>query len=576
MKRRFIPPIHVLRPLFTIFVAILIIATPILSISPTRAQDAKVLHVPNPIGAGDISTADPALVSDYASNQITQETHYGLVRGLETDLNKIQPGMAEKWEVSKDGLTYTFKIRKGIPWVMWDGKQVVEAKDDSGKVLTVTAHDFEYGIKRTLDPGTASDYAYVFTSIIKGAADFNGSKEKGEALDKLRAAVGVKATDDETLTVTLSEPAAYAINILTLTNASAQPKAAIEKHGVKWAEPGNSLSYGPFVISEWKHEESLTLTKNPFWPGIENSPKPKIDQVVMLLLSDEAVFNNYEAGTIDLSKAPVTDLERIKADSKMSAELTIAPVINSAYYGFTATKAPFDDVRMRLAFSYAVDRQALVDNVTKGGVAARWFSRPGIAAAPTLENSPKLGIGYDPEAAKKSLQAYLDEKKITVDQLPPITLLLYQNELVGKVAEAIQQMWEKNLGIRVTITSQEFKNFLETIKNDPPQVYALGWTADYPDANNFLREVFRSTSGNNFTRWKNETYDKLVDTAAAESELAKRLELYSQAEDILVLKDAVIIPLYWGTRAFLTKPYVERTVSQINGDERFEKWDVKR
>jgi oligopeptide transport system substrate-binding protein len=231
---------------------------------------------------------------------------------------------------------------------------------------------------------------------------------------------------------------------------------------------------------------------------------------------------------------------------------------------------------MRLAFSYAVDRQALVDNVTKGGVAARWFSRPGIAAAPTLENSPKLGIGYDPEAAKKSLQAYLDEKKITVDQLPPITLLLYQNELVGKVAEAIQQMWEKNLGIRVTITSQEFKNFLETIKNDPPQVYALGWTADYPDANNFLREVFRSTSGNNFTRWKNETYDKLVDTAAAESELAKRLELYSQAEDILVLKDAVIIPLYWGTRAFLTKPYVERTVSQINGDERFEKWDVKR
>jgi len=161
-----------------------------------------------------------------------------------------------------------------------------------------------------------------------------------------------------------------------------------------------------------------------------------------------------------------------------------------------------------------------------------------------------------------------------VDQLPPITLLLYKNDTVSKVAEAIQQMWQETLGVNVQITTQDFSVFIKTVQNDPPQVYALGWSADYADANNFVREVFRSDSGNNFTHWKNATFDKLVDDAARETDVDKRTELYRQAEDILVLKDAVIAPLYWGTRFILTKPYVQRTFSQTNGDERLEKWDV--
>ncbi len=542
--------------------------------APAHAQTIKKLLLPNPIGAGDVTTIDPALVTDYMSAQITSETHYALVRGLETDLNKIQPGMAEKWTLSPDGLTYTFSIRKNISWVMWDGKQVVQAKDAKGQPLFVTAHDFEYGLKRTLDPLTASGYASTFASIIKGAPEFNASKDKGDALNKLREAVGVKATDDSTLVITLSQAAGYALNILTITNAAAQPQTVIEKAGAKWTDPGTALSYGPYVVSEWKHDASITLTQNPLWPGIENSPQPKIDQVQYLLIDQTTAFNNYQAGTIDSAGAPITDLDRIKADATLGKELAVSPVINSAYYGFTVTKAPFDDVRMRLAFSYAVDRQALIDNVTKGGVAARWFARPGIAAAPTLENSPNLGIGYDPAMAKKMLQDYLDEKKITVDKLPPITLLLYKSDTVSKVAEAIQQMWQETLGINVQVTSQEFSVFIKTIQSDPPQVYALGWSADYADANNFLREVFRSDSGNNYTKWKSDAFDKAVDAAAKESDVNKRTELYRQAEDILVLKDAVIIPLYWGTRFILTKPYVQRTFSQTNGDERLEKWDV--
>jgi len=539
-----------------------------------EAQAAKTLLLPNPIGAGDVTTIDPALVTDFMSAQITSETFYTLVRGKEDDLNKIQPGMAEKWTLSPDGLTYTFTIRKGIPWVTWDGKQVAQVKGTDGQPLYVTAHDFEYGIKRVLDPVTASGYAYTFTSLIKGAADFNGSKATGAALSTLRDAVGVKASDDTTLVITLAQPAGYALNILSITNAGAQPQAVIEKNGAKWTDPGTAISYGPFVVSEWKHDASITLTKNPFWPGFDASPQPKLDRVTFLLIDQTTAFNNYQAGTIDVASAPVTDLDRVKADPVLSKELNVSAVLNSAYYGFTVTKAPFDDVRMRLAFSYAIDRQAIIDNVTKGGIAARWFSRPGIAAAPSLENSPDLGISYDPTKAKAMLKSYLDEKKLMVDQLPPITLLLYKNDTVSKVAEAIQQMWQETLGVNVQITTQDFSVFIKTVQNDPPQVYALGWSADYADANNFVREVFRSDSGNNFTHWKNATFDKLVDDAARETDVDKRTELYRQAEDILVLKDAVIAPLYWGTRFILTKPYVQRTFSQTNGDERLEKWDV--
>ncbi|MCC7446462.1 MAG: peptide ABC transporter substrate-binding protein [Anaerolineae bacterium] len=566
--------------LYLVIVLVVIAALVAPVLSPARAQTLKTIKVPNPVGKGDIRTADPALVSDYPSAQIVSEAYYALVRGLETDLNKIQPGMAEKWDVSKDGLTYTFTIRKGIPWVKWDSasKQVVQVKDDKGNVLNVTAHDFEYAVKRVLDPGTAAEYAYIYTTVIKGGAEFNSSKETGDALTKLRDAVGVKATDDNTLVITLPEPAGYAINILTQVHIAAQPQTVIEKQGAKWTEPGNAWSYGPYVISEWKHDDSITLTKNPFWPGIENSPKPQIDQVTMMLSLDQSgTFSNYEAGTMDVSLVPITEIDRVKSDAKLSKELNIAPVLSSAYYGFNAKKAPFDDARVRRAFSLAVDRKAIVENVTKGGeIPARWFSRPGVAAAPTLENSPDLGITFDAGAAKKELQAYLDEKKITVDQLPPITLMSYQSEAVVKTSEAMQQMWTENLGVKVELATQELKVFLDNLNTDAPQVYSLGWSADYPDANNFLREVFRSNSGNNHSGWANAEFDKLVDDAAKETDPAKRTDLYKKAEDILVVKDAVIIPLYWRTRVQVTKPYVERTNSLLNGDERFEKWDIKK
>jgi oligopeptide transport system substrate-binding protein len=549
---------------------ILALVLPTLGQGVARAADPKTLVFGGVQSKGDIPTLDPALVTDTASAQVVNETNYPLIRGLEEDLAKIQPGMASKWEVSKNGTVYTFTIRSNVPWVMWDGTQVAKQRN-------VTAKDFEYGIKRTLDPRTASEYSYIYTSIIKGAEEFNTSKETGAALDTLAKSVGVTAKDDTTLEITLKEPAVFALGILSNPGATAQPQEAIEKGGDKWTEPGSAWSYGPYVVSEWKHDESLTLVKNPFWPGIENSPQPKIDVVKIPFLDDAAQFSNYEAGSLDISNPPLPEMDRIKSDATLSKELNIGPAFSTYYYGFNVTKPPFDNAHMRRAFSYAVDRQSVIDNVTKGGQEpARWMSRPGLAGAPTPKDHPKLGIGYDPEMAKKELQAYLDEKKITKDQIPPITLMMNQVEGHVKIAEAIQQMWQEVLGVKVEVSAQEWKVYLATLQSDSPQVWRLGWNLDYADANNFMRDVFYSTSSQNYTKWKSAEYDKIVDQAARETDVNKRVELYAQAEDLLISKEAVIIPIYWYTRLSMTKPYVQRTYSVSSGDERIEKWDIQK
>jgi oligopeptide transport system substrate-binding protein len=562
------------------------------ALTGVKAAGAKVLNI-NWL-QGDIPTLDPALVQDTTSNQIVTEAYYPLVRGLETDLSNVRPGIADKWDVSADGTVYTFHLRKDISWVMWDGKQVVQVKDDKGNPVMVTAHDFEYGIKRTLDPATASTYAYVFTSVIKGAAELNGytipvpagatpdpkATADPAAMKKLKDGVGYKAVDDWTLEVTLTQPAVFALGILALPNAAAQPQAVIEKFADKWTEPGNAVSYGPYVVSEWKHDQSLTLTANPFWPGLDNSPKPKIEQIVGVNIDTGPAFSNYEAGTIDTSAVPTTEIDRVKADPTLSKELVIAPVFCTYYYGFNPYKAPFDNVHMRRALSYAVDRQSVIDNVAKGGQEpARWMSRPGLAAAPTMENSADLGIGFDADKAKAELKAYMDDTKITdVSKIPAISLIINVSEGHAAIAQAITEMWKTTLGIDIQLQQQEWKVFLKSINagKDAPQLFRLGWCQDYPDANNFLKDTFYSTSGQNNAKWTNKDFDKIVDDAAKESDPAKRLALYKQAEQILVFTDPAIIPIYWYTRVNVTKPYVTRTFSVGSGDERFEKWDINK
>jgi oligopeptide transport system substrate-binding protein len=268
---------------------------------------------------------------------------------------------------------------------------------------------------------------------------------------------------------------------------------------------------------------------------------------------------NYEAGLLDVAEVPLAEIDRVRADPVLSEELNISPTRCSYYYGFNTSKPPFDDPKVRRAFSWAIDRQALVENVTKGGQEpARWFARPGLTAAP----SPKQGddFGPPPTADVEKAREFLAASSYgSAENLPEITLMHNESAGHARIAEAIQP--------------QEWKVYLQILEEDPPQIWRLGWCDDYPDASNFAKDVFHSDSGNNYTGWSNDEFDELVDEAALETDLKKRHDLYVEAEKILVGEDAAIIPLYWYTNVQMTKPYVDRTYG-AGGQEAFEKWTM--
>jgi oligopeptide transport system substrate-binding protein len=548
---------------------------------------AKVIYV-NTDGVGDVPTLDPNVGEDTSSITIIEETFMGLTR-LDEVTSALHPGMASTWDISKDGKTYTFHLRNDVPWVKWDGSQVVKVQtcpDADGKTTDrmVTAKDFEYGILRALKPATASPYAYVLGFVVEGANDYNS----GVFTDTSK--VGVKALDDQTLEVKFIEAAAYNANIIGLWTANAVPQWLIEgddcttARGERWTEPGFFQSYGPFTLKEWVHDSTLTVIKNPFWVGDEWTPQPKVDEVTWSMLDAQPAFTDYEAGNLDaVNNIPLSEIDRIKSDPTLSKEYVVAPNTCTYYYGFN-TKAEFvDDPRVRRALSMAVDRQDLIDNVLKGGQRpAQWFAYPGLAGSPTMEDYPDLGVKYDVAKANAELDAYLKDKNLTKDKLD-LTLMFNTSSNHEKIAVAVQQMWKTNLGIDVKVVNQEWKVFLETTKSkNTPQIYRMGWCMDYPDANNWDREVVAVNGSQNPAKdgvpyggfnWKNDKYEELVQQAAVEMDAKKRVDMYAQAEQIAMYDDAVMIPLYWYTRNTVTKPYVTRTFS-VGGHERYEHWDI--
>jgi len=558
--------------------------------APTTAPVApvagkKILRMEG--GETDIPSIDPSHSQGMTESQLVETNFMGLYRQNE-QTTEMEKGMATGYTVSDDGMTYTFTLMENIPWVKYDAvkDQVVKVQDCEGKDRVVTADDFAFGILRTLDPKTASEYAYVLTPYLVGADEYNSSEETDEAkLAELRAAVGVKVIDPKTIAYTFKSPAVYNLNIIGLWVAHAQPKWLIEgddctdARGERWTENGFFQSYGTYTLKEWIHDSILTLAKNPFWPGTSEVPQAKIDEIQYYILSASAAFAEFEAGNLDIASIPSGDHDRITTDPVYKDMITQTNTLGTEWYAFNTKKEPTDDVRVRMALSLAIDRESLLANVVKSGVIAPFFTNPGAAGAPKPDQYPDLGVKYDPAQAKALLDEYLKEKGKTADALA-ISLMYNTSQSNKQTAEAIQAMWKEVLGLNVNVLNQERKVFYAQRPLGNENVYRSSWVQDYPDTNNFLYEVFGPGGGfAEVVKWDGDPYTQFVDLlkqGAVEKDPAKRMDVYAQAEKLLVADQAVLAPLYWYATPILVRRPDVKDIYSKTGYDHYEKWDIVR
>jgi oligopeptide transport system substrate-binding protein len=537
------------------------------------AQEGEktVLRTTRQMGASDIPTLDPSQASDVPSVQVIDEIFPTLGR-LNEETVLVEPGMAS-WEISEDGLVYTFSILPEIPWVQYnmDSGEVEQVMDADGNPRYVTANDFITGYRRTLDPLVASDYSGVLAPWVAGGTEWaNSDPEAGEEeRQALMEGLGLVAVDDYTLELTVPRASAAVESIISMWVTTAEPGWLIDEVGDFWIEPESIQSYGPWAVKDWVHDESLTMIANPFWPGTDQIPQPTIDEIEFLFLDSEPSLAAYEADEIQVSEVPVTAIDRINADAELSQELHSSFGTCTYYYGFNQENELLSDARVVRAFSMALDRQSMVDNITRRGeTPAGFFTLPNMVAAPQQADYPDLAIHTDQEAAAALFQEYLDETGHTAADFNNITLLYNTGDLHASIAQAAQQMWLETLGVEVQLASQDFGTYLD-LRRDA-DIYRAAWCFDYPDTNNWLFDVFHSSNDPD-NHFSNAEYDAIVEDAAVAPTPEERAAMYAQAEGILVNTSASIAPIYYYSSQDLTKPGIERTYSGITR-ERYEKW----
>ncbi len=556
-----------------LFAVLMVTALAFAMVGGIAAQDdGKLLITGRQMGPDDIPTLDPSLMQDVTSVQVASEFFPGLTN-MNEETAEVGPGIATSWDVSDDGTVYTFHLMDSVPWVHYnaDTGAVEQVMDDSGNPMYVTAQDFASSIQRTADPITASPYQYVLLPWIAGATEFGSSDPAADDATRqaLIDALGIKVIDDNTLEITAPQASSVTPVIFSMWITWAEPAWAVDEYGEFWMEPENAVTYGPYALKEWQHGSggSLTMIKNPFWPGTPNSPVATIDEVQFVFLDSEPQLANFEAGTLDVSEVPASALDRIMADADLSGDRYVAPGTCTYYYGFNTEEAPFDDARVRLAFSEAIDRQSIVENILKGGqLPAGYFTLPSLAAAPTQADYPGTGVSTNVEDAQALWQAYLDDTGHTAADFTP-SLVYNTNATHEAIAQAVQQQWQQAFGISVQLTSEDFATYLDN--RGTFNVFRAGWCFDYPDTHNFL---FDSLQDNDM-HWSNADFDALIQDAFSASDLQQRMDDYAQAEDILVRTDAALAPIYFYITQDLTQTNVTRTHSLI-GREVYEKWDI--
>ena len=476
----------------------------------------------------DIAELDPQLstvANDYAALHALFE---GLVTEDPVDLHPL-PGVAERWVVSPDGLRYTFYLRPTAKWSNGD---------------PVTAGDFVASFKRILTPSLGAGYAYLLY-VIDQAEPFN----KGKFADFNQ--VGVTTLDARTLQIKLDHPSPTFLSLLTLAPFMPVHLPTIAKYGAiadranPWAKPGNLVSNGPFILKEWRLNKRMVLAKSPTYWDAETVRLKEIH--LHPGESRDAEERAFRTGQLHLTES--------LAPSKIDAwrndpqhQLRIDAYLGTEFYRININRPFLNDRRVRRALALAVDRDAIVNKILRGGQSpAHAFTPPATAGYTSTTQIPT-----DFEAARALLieAGYPGGKGA-----PPIDLLFNTSESHRAVAEAIQEMWRRELGLEVRLLNQEYTSLLSARRSGDFQILRSPWIGDYVDPSSFL-SVWTANSGNNYTGWKDPLFDQLLFEAERTADAAARNTLYQKAEAIL-LNDAPLIPIYHYNHIFLIQPSVK-------------------
>ncbi|EEX48071.1 MULTISPECIES: peptide ABC transporter substrate-binding protein [Jonquetella] len=476
-------------------------------------------------------TIDPVLNNAVDGSTVDYNVFEGLVRPDENGV--IAPGCAEKWDVSEDGLTWTFHLRDGLKWS--DGSPL-------------TAADFKFGFLRILIPENAAPYGYLAYMIKNGKEFFEG---KCKAED-----VGIEAPDDKTLVLHMAEKSPLVLQYLSFNPFVPAKRELVEANPRGWTIASMPmLSNGPFYVAEWKHNSEMLLKKNPnYW----DAANVKLDGVRLLMIVDSnTALAAFKAKNVDVNDhlPPLMVAQLIK-----SGEAKVLPTLGTAFTVFNVTKKPFDDPRVRKAFSLAIDRKAIVEKVTQGGQhPANGFipeKIPGaVVGGPDFRSEDSnvyLTPNADVETAKKLLAeaGYPDGKGF-----PSVSYTYNGNPGNKAIAEVLQAMWKKNLGVDVELVQQEWKVFIDTRNQKNYQIARHAWIADFNDAQGMLA-LWTSDNFENCTGWKNAEYDKLINAAVTMTDMAKRAEDMHKAEKIL-MDEMPVMPIYYYATPYLMQPNVK-------------------
>ncbi len=490
----------------------------------------KIIRVNNGSEPGSL---DPGLATGSHDSWVLQHCFEGLMKYNKDD--EVVPGVAADYPtISEDGLTYTFKLKEGLKWSNGD---------------PLTAKDFEFSWKRLADPETASDYAYQMEYLKNGPEVVSGEMDKEE--------LGVKALDDTTLEVQLNYIAPF-FDSLTAYYSLYPVNEKVVTENPKWAENGeNYVSNGAFTLTNWEHDSKIQIVKNDNYYDAENV---KIDGIDFDIIEDKNTeWAKYDSGESDAVVVPQNDVvsKMIKEDNK---ELVIGPKVGVEFYFFNLQEKPFNNVKVRKALSMSVDRDVITNNVrqmrdiiAEGIVPFGFKNEDGVDFRESNGNLVK----EDNAEAKKLFEEGLKEEGMTVEDFNKkgFVLVYNTNETHKKITQAIQEMWNKNLGAEIQIENTDFQVMIDRGKKGDFNIARYGWIADFKDPMTMI-DLWETNSPNNWGKYSNPEFDKLIKAGKEGSDPVQRWEDIKAAEKIL-MEDAVVMPLYYNRLQYTVKPNIK-------------------